>query len=202
AIGGTLAIGTWGAGQGPSENPAGPPGGPRPATEPPSDKPAAVERAADYAQRQRSLSNLKRIMVAMHSYVEVNGKFPADVTDKSGRPLLSWRVELLPYLGEDNLYREFKGSESWDSEHNLNLLSKMPEVFRVGFEPKRATHTYYQRFAIVSVTWPIVVEGGGEGGPGAGGGPAGPGFPMGPARPPGPVGPGVPGGGIPGGAPG
>src|SRR5206468_10283923 len=48
ALGGTLAIGTWGAGQGPGGNPAGPAGGPGPATEPPSDKPAVVERAADY----------------------------------------------------------------------------------------------------------------------------------------------------------
>jgi len=162
AIGGTLAIGTWGAGQGPGGTPAGPPGGPGPATEPASDKPAIVERAADYAQRQRSLSNLKRILIAMHSYADANGKFPADITDKAGKPLLSWRVELLPYLDEDNLNREFKRSEPWDSEHNLKLLSKLPEIFRVGFEPKRATHTYYQRFAITGVTWGIVLDGGGE----------------------------------------
>ena len=200
AIGGTLAIGTWGAGQGPGRNPAGPAGGPGTAAEPPPDKPAVIERAADYAQRQRSLSNLKRIMVAMHSYAEVNGKFPPDITDKAGKPLLSWRIELLPFLDEDNLYKEFKRGEPWDSEHNLKLLAKMPEIFRVGFEPKGATHTYYQRFAIVSATWPIVVEGGGEGGPGAAGGAAGPGYPMGPAAPPGPGGPGIPRGGIPGGA--
>jgi RNA polymerase sigma factor (sigma-70 family) len=202
AIGGTLAIGTWGAGQGPGGTPAGPPGGPGPATEPPSDKPAAVERAADYAQRQRSLSNLKQILIAMHSYAEVNGKLPADVTDKTGRSLLSWRVELLPFLDQNDLYRQFKRNEPWDSEHNLKLLSKMPEIFRVGFEPRGATHTYYQRFAITGVAWGIALEGGGEGGPGAVGGAGGPGMPMGPAGPPGPSGPGIPGGGIPGGAPG
>src|SRR5262245_39025843 len=53
AVGGTLVVGTWGAGQGPgtSPKPGSAPGGIDP------DRPDAVERSADYAQRQRSLNN-------------------------------------------------------------------------------------------------------------------------------------------------
>jgi RNA polymerase sigma factor (sigma-70 family) len=197
AVGGTLAVGTWGAGQGlgPKPGAAGPPG-----TEPREDRPAAVERSADYAQRQRSLANLKKIVFALHNYEATHGRFPADVTDKAGKVLLSWRVELLPYLDEDNLYRQFKRNEPWDSEHNLMLLAKMPDVFRVGFEAKGATHTYYQRFAIAGLG-----DAGGSGEGDAGGvgggaaGPSGAGFP-GPAGPPAgaPPGLGGPGPGIPG----
>jgi RNA polymerase sigma factor (sigma-70 family) len=185
AVGGTLALGTWGAGQGLGPKPGA--GGP-PATEPRDEKPAVVDRTADYAQRQRSLANLKKIALALHSYEQVHGRFPADITDKAGKQLLSWRVELLPFLDEDDLYRQFK-REPWDSEHNLSLLAKMPDVLRVGFEPKGATHTYYQRFVIASLA--------GESGPGEGGGMAlGPAGPPGAGLPPGPGGP--PAGGPPG----
>src|SRR5262249_15980790 len=48
------------------------------------------------------------------------------------RPLLSWRVLVLPYLEQDQLYREFKLDEPWDSEHNKRLIEKIPAVFRSG----------------------------------------------------------------------
>jgi hypothetical protein len=160
------------------------------------EKPAAVERTADYAQRQRSLNNLKQIARAMINYHDTHNQFPADVTDKAGKSLLSWRVELLPYLApfneNDALYREFRRDEPWDSEHNLKLLAKMPDVFRVGFEPKGATHTYYQRFAIAGL--PEVAPARGEYGVG-GGGPGGPPAAGGAGSPAGapPVVPGLPG---------
>ena len=166
AIGGLLAVGTWGAGQGPGGPPSGA-GGPPAAVEAPADKPAAGERVADYAQRQRSLKNLRQIATAIINYHDATTRFPTDITDKAGKPLLSWRVELLPYLEQDNLYKSFRRDQPWDSEHNLKLLAKMPDVFRVGFEPKDATHTYYQRFTITGITWGIVLDVTGDAGAGA-----------------------------------
>jgi hypothetical protein len=100
---------------------------------------------------------------------------PTDVMDKNGKPLLSWRVELLPFMEQEGLYKEFKRDEAWDSEHNLRLLARMPDVYRVGFEPKGATHTYYQRFALTGARWPVVSEGGDGSGPAGGtGSPGGP----------------------------
>ncbi|HEX3148005.1 MAG TPA: sigma-70 family RNA polymerase sigma factor [Gemmataceae bacterium] len=190
ALSGVLVAGTWGAGQGPG----GPPprnSDPVPVVEP-AEKPAAVERNADYAQRQRSLKNLRAIMLAMHNYHDANGKFPTDITDKTGKPLLSWRVELLPYMEQDNFAKMFNRNEPWDSEHNLKLLSQMPDVFHVGFEPKEATHTYYQRFAIAGGLWGgSGDEGGGAGGPSGAATPgsSGPGSSTGGApTPPGPMG--------------
>ena len=56
-------------------------------------------------------------------------------------------VAIVPFLDEGNLHKQFKLNEPWDSEHNLKLLAQMPAVYRVGIEPKDATHTYYQVFA-------------------------------------------------------
>ncbi len=55
------------------------------------------------------------------------------ITGKSGEPLLSWRVALLPFLGkaEYALYQKFRLDEPWDSEHNRPLADQMPDVFAV-----------------------------------------------------------------------
>jgi len=67
---------------------------------------------------------------AMHHYHEKHGRLPpAAVYSKDGVPLLSWRVLLLPYLGQEELFRQFKLDEAWDSPHNLRLLPQMPWAF-------------------------------------------------------------------------
>ena len=64
-----------------------------------------------------------------------------------GTPLLSWRVAILPYLGESEkaLYAQFKLSEPWDSPNNKVLLAKMPKVYapvvaKDGEKDKYVTH--------------------------------------------------------------
>ncbi|MEY4393681.1 MAG: hypothetical protein RL595_930 [Planctomycetota bacterium] len=92
----------------------------------------AVQNARGAAQRMSSVNNLKMIGLAMHNYEATynTGFPPVAISDKkTGKPLLSWRVALLPYLEEDNLYRQFKLDEPWDSEHNIKLAAKMPKVY-------------------------------------------------------------------------
>ena len=50
--------------------------------------------------------------------------------DADGQSKLSWRVHLLPLLGEAELHARFKLDEDWDSEHNLELLEEIPEIFQ------------------------------------------------------------------------
>ena len=89
----------------------------------------AVQQAREAARRASSMNNLKQIGLAFHNYFEVHRKFPSNIRDKDGRPLLSWRVAILPYLEESRLYDEFHLDEPWDSEHNIQLLAKMPPVY-------------------------------------------------------------------------
>lgn len=198
-LGATLAVGTWGAGQ--YSGGGAPPTKDRtPGSSPSVERPTAPERTADFAQRQRSLKNLKALAVAMHNYLDTHGQFPDDIADKDGKPLLSWRVQLLPFLDEEKLYKQLRLNESWDSEHNFKLLTQMPSVLRVGIESKDATHTYYQRFVFPDGIWDTGMGGGGSSGGGTIGGPGegaasppgigGPPMPMGGAGL-GPMGPGV-----------
>lgn len=91
----------------------------------------AVQQAREAARRTQDKNSLKMIGLAMHNYHDVHNTFPARASyDKSGKALLSWRVHLLPFLDQNELYEEFHLDEPWDSEHNLTLVARMPEVYR------------------------------------------------------------------------
>jgi hypothetical protein len=65
----------------------------------------------------------------------------------TGRALLSWRVSLLPYLDEQELYRQFKLDEPWDGPHNKKLLARMPKVYAPpGATTQQPYTTFYQVF--------------------------------------------------------
>ncbi len=82
--------------------------------------------------RHHSVDNLKRIGLAMHNYHDVNKHFPAPASySKDKKPLLSWRVHVLPYLEHGKLYAQFHLDEPWDSPHNRTLVDKMPDVYRL-----------------------------------------------------------------------
>ena len=91
-----------------------------------------VQQARRNAWRRTRMNQFKQIALAFQGYVYRYKTFPTDVHyDDDGKPLLSWRVHLLPYLelGDGDLYRQFNLDEPWDSEHNKKLISQMPETY-------------------------------------------------------------------------
>jgi hypothetical protein len=91
----------------------------------------AVQAAREAARRAQGTNNLKQIGLAMHNYHDARKSFPpAFKADKDGKPLLSWRVLILPYLEEEELYGQFNLDEPWDSAHNKPLIAKMPGVYK------------------------------------------------------------------------
>ncbi len=90
----------------------------------------ATQAAREAARRAQCTGNMKQIMLAMHNYHSANNSLPRDITDKNGKPLLSWRVAILPYIEQNELYQKFKQDEPWDSPHNKELLKEMPTPFK------------------------------------------------------------------------
>lgn len=90
----------------------------------------AVQAAREAARRMTASNNLKQIGLAMHNYHATHRQLPPRVSvDDQGRPLLSWRVALLPFLGEQVLYQQFHLDEPWDSPHNIRLVDQMPAIY-------------------------------------------------------------------------
>ncbi len=101
----------------------------------------------DNAARERSKNNLKQIALAFHQFNDAHGQLPYAAGDgKNGKGQLSWRVALLPYLEHENLYRQFRLNEPWDSEHNRTLLPRMPQIYAPVKGVPRPNSTYYQVF--------------------------------------------------------
>ena len=123
--------------------------------QPNAEQQAAADEAEE-AARQRSVNNLKRLLLAMHNYESNNGQFPpAAVYSSDGKPLISWRVLLLPYLDQADLYAKFKLDEPWDGPTNKKLLDKMPDIFTVTPDKKKQTsETIYQVFTGASTCFP------------------------------------------------
>lgn len=99
-------------------------------------------------QLKQSKNNLKHIVLAMHNYLDVHNTFPQDVTDANGKPILSWRVLLLPYIdGQADLYKKFAVDEAWDSATNKKLIEEIPDVYApVRVKVKNKGETFYQGF--------------------------------------------------------
>ena len=92
--------------------------------------------AQQQAYHQACSANLRRIHAAMMAYQQAEGRLPpAYVADAAGKPMHSWRVLILPYLGEQGLYQEYNFSRPWDDPSNLTLLTKMPAVFACPADP-------------------------------------------------------------------
>ncbi|MGI9471017.1 MAG: DUF1559 domain-containing protein [Rubripirellula sp.] len=82
----------------------------------------AVQAAREAARRMSASNNLKQVGLAFHNHHSAYKKLPAaTITDEQGNPLLSWRVALLPFLGEQELYDQFRLDEPWDSPHNIQF---------------------------------------------------------------------------------
>jgi prepilin-type processing-associated H-X9-DG protein len=98
------------------------------------------------ARRYQCVNNLKTIGLAMHNYHAAEGRLPPiAITNPDGKPLLSWRVAILPYLEEKELYDQFHLDEPYDSPHNAALLSRRPQVYDCPtFKAEDRTTTTYQ----------------------------------------------------------
>jgi hypothetical protein len=100
--------------------------------------PVAIDTPDAVNQMHESVRNLKQLCIALHDWAAAHQSSkttrfpPAAVYGKDGKGKYphSWRVELLPYLGERKLYDHYQFDEPWDSKANKVVLANMPEVFR------------------------------------------------------------------------
>ena len=93
---------------------------------------------------------LKQIGLALHSYEATHGHFPSAVTrDSAGKPLFSWRVELLPFLEQEQLYFKLNRKEAWNHPDNKTLLEKVPDIYAMSSDDPAKTASGTRFVAVV-----------------------------------------------------
>lgn len=94
----------------------------------------------EHGQRTACAVRMQQIGQALLAYHQQYQSFPPPyLTDASGAPAHSWRVLLLPYLGEQELYAQYVFSEPWDGPANNLLAKRMPEVYGCTSDPAAGT---------------------------------------------------------------
>lgn len=90
----------------------------------------AISAGGAAAQKSACGTNLKQIGLAMDQYYAAYNSYPPAYTvDDKGKRMHSWRVLLLPYLGEQGLYAQYNLKEPWDSPQNMLVARRMPAVY-------------------------------------------------------------------------
>lgn len=92
----------------------------------------------------QDINKLKILGLACHNYHDIYKSFPGGAAQEQQNRKLSWRVSLLPLLGENDLYNQFKLDEPWDSDNNAKLLEKMPDVYRYSKANTQPGYTVFQ----------------------------------------------------------
>ena len=91
------------------------------------------------APQRTAADNLKMLGLAFENFESTYRKLPGSKNYREGgigfkgpraKHPFSWRVAILPFVEQAELFQQYDFNEPWDSEKNLKLLDKMPVVFR------------------------------------------------------------------------
>ncbi len=95
-------------------------------------------------------NNLRMIDLALRQYHQTYGSFPpALVRDGSGKPMHSWRILILPFLGANDLYQQYRFDEAWDGPNNRKMHSREMPVYVCPFDRDRQRSTMTSYLAII-----------------------------------------------------
>jgi len=96
----------------------------------------AVQASREAARRMQCANHLKQIVLALHNHHDaISGLPPLYTIDANGKPLHSWRVQILPFLEQQALFEAIRHNEPWDSEHNKQFHDRMPAMYKCPSNP-------------------------------------------------------------------
>ena len=111
----------------------------------------AMSKRVFAMRAKKDNSRINAASLALLNYEAANLSLPAskNVTQNGSKKTkpYSWRVALLPFLDRNDLYKQYRFDEQWDSEHNQKLLAQMPDAYRHPSAPKDSTTTWIVGFA-------------------------------------------------------
>jgi hypothetical protein len=110
--------------------------------------------ARESSRRSWCRNQVGNVALAMLGYQDKTGHLPpAFVADKSGTPMYSWRVLLLPYLDESAMYAAYNFAEPWDSPINKKLLTTGMRIYLCPSDNAAADSTSYVAVVGSGAAW-------------------------------------------------
>jgi prepilin-type processing-associated H-X9-DG protein len=109
----------------------------------------AISKVREAAARTSDSNNLKQIGLGMHNDHDVINQWTVPYAhDARGNVHkgLSFRVSLLPYLEQDDLYRSFDLTQPWDSARNRPFSDTVVLPYRAVYDQTPGVSTPYRAF--------------------------------------------------------
>lgn len=100
-----------------------------------------LEKARDASVYATAKNRVRQVALSMHNFESAYQKFPNSVMVSEQGKKYSWRIAILPFIGEKKLYDRYRFDEDWDSPHNTEVTSEMPEYFRHPNADKDSTNS-------------------------------------------------------------
>jgi prepilin-type N-terminal cleavage/methylation domain-containing protein/prepilin-type processing-associated H-X9-DG protein len=105
----------------------------------------AVQKVREAANRVKCTNNLKQIGLGLHNYHDTNGEFPPAYVDANTDPNSTpdndigpgwgWGAYLLPYLEQDNLYRQINLNQNVGMGVNAQVSQTPLNMFKCPSDP-------------------------------------------------------------------
>ncbi len=103
------------------------------------------------ARRTDCMNKIRQLVLALHNYEAKNGHFPpAYIADEDGNPMHSWRVLILPYLEQQDLFERYSMEEPWDGPNNRLLANELDAIFRCPSHYSPKNETNYTSYCLVT----------------------------------------------------
>ena len=102
----------------------------------------AIRDARATAIAMAAQCHLNQLQLALHNYHDAYGCFPpAYLVDNNGKPVHSWRVLILPFIEENELYEAYRFDQPWNGPDNLKLADHMPQIYHLPNAPTPTSTT-------------------------------------------------------------
>ncbi len=102
----------------------------------------AVQQAREAARRTQCKNNLKQVALAFHNFEGSYGflptslRPPSNVAGSTEQSRVSVLTELLPYLEQDNIYRQYNKTINWNQGTNIPLSQTRIPAFQCPSDPQ------------------------------------------------------------------
>lgn len=89
-----------------------------------------LAKLQEQSEEMRVMNEVRQTALAMHNFESAYGRLPFK-PGPSQSDELSWRVRVLPFLDQNNLFQQFDLSQPWDSEANRPFSETRLPVFGI-----------------------------------------------------------------------